>query len=327
MSTENSPDLTQGSDAAKPVLALIAGPTASGKSDVAVCVALKLRETGRKVVILNADSAQLYRDLAVLSARPTQDEMQGIEHRLFGEWDGARACSAADWAARAREEIASLQAEGAVPLLVGGTGLYLRTLLEGIAPVPEIDPAIRKQVRAMPLEDAHAALTLEDPERAAVLAAGDASRICRALEVIRSTGRTLGQWQAEKVGGIAGQVSLRAAVLMPERKALYARCDQRFAAMLEHGAIAEVEALLRRGLDRALPVMRAIGVREIAGYLAGNWPLSEVEARAAQATRNYAKRQFTWFRHQPPPQWARIEYIIFNPKDLCGIILRRFKLT
>jgi len=327
MSTENSPDLTEDSAGAKPPLALIAGPTASGKSDVAVRVALRLGQAGRRVVILNADSAQLYRDLAVLSARPTEEDMQGIEHRLFGEWDGAEACSAADWAARAREEIAKLHSEGALPLLVGGTGLYLRTLLEGIAPVPEIDPTIRRQVRAMPLEDAYASLSQEDPERAAALAPADTSRIARALEVIRSTGRTLSQWQADRVGGIAGQVSLRAAVLMPDREALYARCDRRFAAMLERGAIAEVEALLERGLDPALPVMRAIGVREIAGYLAGEWPIEEAQARASQATRNYAKRQFTWFRRQPPDDWPRIGFSNFNPSYLFEIILRHWLLT
>jgi len=319
--------LASGEPETRPPLALIAGPTASGKSDVAVRIALSLEGSGQRVVILNADSAQVYRDLEVLSARPTPEEMQGIEHRLFGAWDGEKACSAGDWAARTREEIAALHSHGAIPLLVGGTGLYLRTLLEGIAPVPEIAPEIREAVRAMPVEEAYAALSREDPERAGRLAPADTSRIARALEVTRSTGRTLGEWQADKAGGIGDAVALHPAILLPERKGLYARCDRRFAAMIERGAIAEVEALLARGLDPALPVMQAIGVPEIAGYLAGHWPLDEAAARAAQATRNYAKRQFTWFRHQPPADWLRMEHEDFNSVDLSERLLRHWRLT
>jgi tRNA dimethylallyltransferase len=323
MSTDNSFDSANG----KPPLGLIAGPTASGKSDVAVRIARALAENGQRAVILNADSAQVYRDLEVLSARPLPVETADIEHRLFGAWDGATPCSAADWAARTREEIAALHEEDAIPVLVGGTGLYLRTLLDGIAPVPDIAPAIREEVRAMPVEDAYTALQREDPRRAARLAAADTSRVARALEVVRSTGKTLGEWQREKVGGIAAAVSLYPAILLPDREALFARCDARFSAMLERGAISEVEALLARGLDPRLPVMRAIGVREIAGYLAGNWPLDEANARAAQATRNYAKRQFTWFRNQPPAEWLRIGYEDFDTLNLSEIILRHWRLT
>ena len=155
MGTQDSP---KDSDQDRPPLALIAGPTASGKSDLAVRLALRLAERDRAAVVINADSAQVYADLAVLSARPTEAEMQGIPHRLFGSWDGAQACSAADWATAARAEIAAAHACGAVPILVGGTGLYLRTLLDGIAPVPAIDPAIRAAIRAMPVAAAWAAL-------------------------------------------------------------------------------------------------------------------------------------------------------------------------
>ncbi len=277
--------------------------------------------------MINADSAQVYRDLAVLSARPTAEDMRGIEHRLFGEWDGALACSAADWARRAKQEIAECHAAGALPILVGGTGLYLRTLLDGIAPVPPIDPAIRAEVRAMEVTQAHATLQAEDPQRAALLAPADAARIARALEVVRSTGNTLAHWQAQREGGIGEGVSLKAAVLLPDRGKLYARCERRFAQMLERGAIEEVEALLARQLDPSLPVMRAIGVREIAGSLRGEWPLSEAEAMAGQATRNYAKRQYTWFRRQPPPEWSRIEYDDFSLGPLCDIICQQFMLT
>lgn len=286
-------------------LALIAGPTASGKSAVAVALAQRLAEDGRKGVVINADSAQVYADLAILSARPTEEEMGGIEHRLFGAWDGSEACSAAAWAARAKQEIAACHAAGAVPILVGGTGLYLKVLLEGIAPIPEIDPAVRAAVRAMDEADAYRLLQIEDPERAAMLAPGDTQRIARALEVKRSSGVTLGDWQMAKAGGIAEDVTLYPLIIEPERQWVYDRCDARFEAMLDSGAVAEVEVLLARGLDPDLPVMRAIGVPEIASWLAGEIEAEEVVASGSQATRNYAKRQFTWFRRQPPADWPR----------------------
>jgi tRNA dimethylallyltransferase len=291
----------------KPPLALIAGPTASGKSDLAVRLALALSVRGRRGVVINADSAQVYADLSLLSARPSTEEMQGVEHRLFGAWDGGQACSAADWAAAARREIETAHGDGTIPILVGGTGLYIRTLLDGIAPVPEIDPEVRAVVRALPVTEAYAALREEDPERAEALSPADSARISRALEVIRSTGRGLKAWQAERSGGIADQLSLHPAILLPDRKTLYERCDRRFARMLELGAVAEVAALLARDLDPALPVMRAIGVPEIAGFLRGEYPIEEAQTRGAQATRNYAKRQFTWLRHQPPADWPRQE--------------------
>lgn len=311
----------------RPPLALIAGPTASGKSDCAVLLAQELERRGRRSVIVNADSSQVYADLRILSARPSPEDMGGIEHRLFGEWDGAQGCSAADWANAARETIALLHREGAVPILVGGTGLYIRTLLEGIAPIPAIDPQIREEVRALPVAQAYAALQDEDPERAAGLAPADSTRIARALEVVRSTGKTLAQWQAEKSGGIADRVSLFPAILLPERKALYRRCDLRFADMIERGAIGEVEALLARELDPALPVMRAIGVPELAGVVRGEWPIEDAMARGAQATRNYAKRQFTWLRHQPPGQWPKVEIDNFDTVAVNEILFRVFGLT
>ena len=287
-------------------MALIAGPTASGKSDLAVALALDLQRRGADAVIVNADSAQVYRDLRVLSARPTEEDMRGIPHRLFGEWDGADPCSAADWAAAAKREIENAHIAGQVPILVGGTGLYLKTLLEGIAPVPPIDPAVRDAVRALPTPEAFAALQAEDPARAAALNAGDSARVARALEVVRSTGRPLAEWQAQRVGGIAQAVALFPAILLPEREWLYRRCDLRFERMIDEGAASEVEALLARHLAPTLPVMRAIGVGEIAGWLRGEWSRDEALARGRQATRNYAKRQYTWFRGQPPSAWTRL---------------------
>lgn len=283
-------------------------------------LALALEERGRQAVVINADSAQVYADLSVLSARPSAEEMRGVEHRLFGAWDGVEACSAAGWASAAAEQVEETHARGGVPILVGGTGLYIRTLLEGIAPVPEIEPEVRQAVRSLDTIQAYQCLKDEDPERAAILAPADTARVLRALEVVRSTGRGLREWQAERTGGIGDRVTLAPAILLPDRAELYARCDRRFAAMLAGGAIAEVEALLARDLDPDLPVMRAIGVPEIAGYLRGEWPLDEAERRASQATRNYAKRQFTWLRHQPPAGWPRIETGNYDPPTLFGIL-------
>lgn len=256
-------------------------------------------------MVINADSAQVYADLRILSARPSDAEMEGVEHRLFGAWDGTEACSAAAWAARAKSEIEDCHAADAVPILVGGTGLYLRVLLEGIAPIPPIDPDVRAMVRALPDDGAYKLLQIEDPLRAAELAPADRQRIARALEVKRSTGVTLADWQLAKAGGIGDDIDLHPLVLMPDRTWLYERCDLRFAAMLQAGAVAEVEALLARGLDPDLPVMRAIGVPEIAAFLADQLTREAMIAAGQQATRNYAKRQFTWFRRQVPEDWAR----------------------
>jgi len=288
-------------------LMLIAGPTASGKSAMALDLAGRLKNEGRKGVIVNADSAQVYADLQVLSARPSAEEIAQAEHRLYGAWDGAQACSAAQWAEAAKREIADIHAHGNVPILVGGTGLYIRTLMEGIAPVPAITADVRDAVRALPTPDAFAELATADPASHARLDPGDTQRIARALEVVRATGLTLGEWQQRKEGGIADRVALSPAILLPEREWLYARCDARFSAMLEEGAVAEVEALLARDLDPDLPVMRAIGVREIAGWLRGECSREEMIERGQRATRNYAKRQYTWLRHQPPQDWPRVE--------------------
>ena len=257
-------------------------------------------------MVINADSAQVYADLRVLSARPSPADEARVPHRLFGHVDGGRGYSAAAWAVDAKAEIDAAQAAEQLPILVGGTGLYLRTLLDGIAPVPEIDAAIRADVRAMPVGEAHSALTALDPEAAARLNPADTTRIARALEVVRSTGRTLRAWQTERVGGIAERVTLTPLVLLPDREWLMARCDARLAAMFDGGAVDEVRTLLARDdLPPTAPVRLAIGVREIVGWLAGSWSRDEALARARLATRQYAKRQYTWFRNQPPPDWPR----------------------
>ena len=284
----------------RPPLALIAGPTASGKS--ALALALAERCNG---VIVNADSAQLYRDLNIVSARPSSADLARADHRLYGVLDGADPGSAVRWAALAKAEIEAIHSEGRLPILVGGTGLYLRTLLDGIAPIPPIDPAIRAEVRSASVVDNRIALQHLDPASAARLGPADATRIARALEVVRSTGRSIAEWQAHKIGGIASTISLKALILLPPRDWLYTRCDDRFRAMLDGGAEQEVRALLARTLDPELPVMRSIGVREIGQAINSSPDLCHTFQAGAQATRRYAKRQYTWFANQPPLEWPR----------------------
>lgn len=257
-------------------------------------------------VVINADATQAYADLRVLSARPSAADEARVPHRLFGYLAADDPGSAARWAADARAEIATAHAAGRLPILVGGTGLYLRTLLDGIAPVPPIDPAIRTEVRALPVDEAHVALIKLDPAAAARLNATDTTRVARALEVVRSTGRTLADWQAARAGGIGAAVALQPLIILPDRAELIARCDARLVAMFAGGAVEEVRALLARDdIDAQAPVMKAIGVGEIAGWLRGAWSRDEALARAQLATRRYAKRQYTWFRNQPPPDWPR----------------------
>jgi len=295
---------------------------------LAVALAKALRDVGTNGVVINADASQVYADLAILSARPSTEEMAGIPHRLFGHVDGAEAHNAARWADEARAAISDAHAAGNIPILVGGTGLYLRSLLYGIAPVPEIDPAVREAVRAMDVADAHAALAADDPAAAARLNPADRTRVARALEVVRSTGRTLADWQAAQEGGIAGDIALAPFLLLPPRDWLRARCDLRLDAMFDDGAMAEVEALLARHLDPDLPVMRAIGVPQIAQYLRGTIDRAEALTLAQAATRQYAKRQFTWFRHQPPADWPRhAESLNKDSINKIAIILRDMLLT
>lgn len=258
--------------------------------------------------IINADSAQVYADLRVLTARPTAGEEARVPHRLFGHVDGAQPYSAAAWARDARAAIAETHQIGRLPILVGGTGLYLRTLLQGIAPVPDIDPALRQAIRALPVDAAHAMLAREDPQAAQRLHPADTTRVARALEVVRATGRPLAAWQAERVGGIGGDVALAALVLLPPRPWLFARCDARFQAMFERGAVDEVRALMGRDdVPPSAPVHRAIGVAQIGRMLEGSDDAMTAISAAQLATRQYAKRQYTWFKNQSPGTWERTE--------------------
>lgn len=293
-------------------MAVIAGPTAGGKSALALALARDRRGT-----IINADASQLYADLRIVTARPSPEEAAQVPHRLYGVLDGNDVASAAGWAEMARRAIAETLAEDRLPILVGGTGLYLRALIDGIAPVPAIPDSIREAVRTLPPADAAAALAQEDPAMAARLQPGDRQRIARALEVKRATGRSLLAWQAEPAGGIAGTHEVRAVQVDLPRAELNARADQRLAAMVAAGALAEVAALLARRLPADRPVLRALGVPEFAAVLAGEFTLGQGVAAAALATRRYQKRQQTWGRNQTP-DWPKVSDIFTLSKAKFG---------
>lgn len=275
---------------------IIAGPTASGKSALAIEIAQALDGE-----IINADSMQVYRDLRVLSARPDAAEEAQAPHHLFGYLDGAVRCSAARWAADAAEAIAAVRARGRLPVVVGGTGFYIKALTEGLSPVPQVpDAAVRAaeaRLAAVGLPALAAEVFAQDPALETTLSPPDPQRVLRAWSVFEATGIPLSDWQARPREAVA-DLSPLVIALVPDRGWLYARCDARFDAMLEGGALEEVAALLARDLAPDLPVMKAVGVPELAAYLAGTCDLADARAQAAQATRNYAKRQFTWLRNQ-----------------------------
>ena len=283
---------------------LIAGPTASGKSALALALA---RETGGAIV--NADSMQVYRDLRVLTARPTPAEEASVPHRLYGHVDGATNHSVARWLAEAAAVLDALAAQGVLPIVVGGTGLYFKALLEGLSDVPPVPEAVRAAVRAeaegRDAADLHRALCARDPETAARLRPSDRLRILRALEVHAATGRPLASFQGRRRPGPLAETAPVRLFLAPDREVLRARIDSRFLAMMEEGALDEVRALAARGLDPMLPVMRAHGVPGLLAHLRGDVGRDEAIARGQADTRRYAKRQFTWFRHQMPGwTWA-----------------------
>jgi tRNA dimethylallyltransferase len=281
---------------------LIAGPTASGKSGLALALA---EATGAEIV--NADSMQVYADLRVLTARPGPDELARAPHRLDGVADGAEAWSVGRWLRAATQVLAEIAARGRLAIVVGGTGLYFRALTRGLADIPPVPEESRAAAEAEYHAEGEGAfrmrLAVLDPAAAARIAPGDRQRLVRAMAVARATGRALSDWQAG--GETPALDNWRGLVLDPPRAALYARCDARLAAMVEEGALDEVAALMTRGLDPALPVMKALGVPEFAGHLRGEASLEEALAAARQATRRYAKRQTTWFRNQTA-DWPRL---------------------
>jgi tRNA dimethylallyltransferase len=274
----------------KPPLLVIAGPTASGKSALAL-----ERAQSEGGVVINADASQLYADIPILSAQPGPAERARAPHRLYGVLDGGEIASAARWAAMARTAIAQVQAEGRLPILVGGTGLYLSTLVEGIAPVPPIAEAVRTAVRTMGAQAVRAALEREDPAMAARLHPNDPQRNARALEVLRATGQSLGQWHRMRTGGVGEDMAIEVVLLLVKKEALDARIGARFRAMLDAGAVEEVRRLVARGLPPDRPVMKALGVQPLLRHLAGDLSLEEAMAEACRQTRAYARRQRTWF--------------------------------
>lgn len=277
-----------------PVVA-IAGPTASGKSAAAVALARAFDG-----IVINADAMQVYRDLTVLTARPTETEMQGVPHRLYGILPAAERCNAGRWRALALTEIAAAQNGGKLPILVGGTGLYLEALSKGLAPIPSIPDEIRAEGRArhesLGAAAFYAELAARDPEMAARLKPGDTQRVLRAWEVWQATGESLATFQRRTPE--EPTVPLTTLLLMPPRDPLYAAIDTRCRRMLEQGALSEVRALLAQSLPADLPALKSVGVPELAAYIAGTIDLDTALARFQQASRNYAKRQMTWFRHR-----------------------------
>ncbi|HBC07108.1 MAG TPA: tRNA (adenosine(37)-N6)-dimethylallyltransferase MiaA [Rhodospirillaceae bacterium] len=279
---------------------IVTGPTAGGKSGLALELAERLGGW-----IINADSMQVYRDLRVLTARPDAADEARVPHRLFGVLGAEERCSVGRWLDMAVAEIGAARAAGRLPILVGGTGMYLRALTEGLAPVPEVPATTTAEAAA--LYDtlggvAFAEVLAErDPAAAEALPPGDRQRLIRAYAVARATGRTLADWQNEAPAGPSVAAQFTTVLVLPPRDVLYAACDARFTMMLDGGAMDEVRALLARGLDPSLPALRAVGVRELGAVIQGEMILDQAADKARQATRNYAKRQLTWFRHQLAP--------------------------
>jgi tRNA dimethylallyltransferase len=283
---------------------LIAGPTASGKS----ALALALAEI-HGAMIINADSMQVYRDLRVLTARPTLAEEERAAHRLYGQVDAAVNFSAGAWVADAAKALAEARASGRLPIFVGGSGLYFKVLTRGVSAVPPIPSGVREDVRARlerdGVEALHAQLMQRDPAAAQRLEPRDKVRVARALEVFEATGRSLTDWHRDGLPPLLPRGTFSAVFLAAERDELYARIDARFDAMLQAGALEEVAALAARRLDPLLPAMKAHGVPGLIRHLTGEITLEQAAMIGRADTRHYAKRQFTWFRHQLPEfEWV-----------------------
>lgn len=293
-------------DGEAPRAFLIAGPTASGKSALALALADRLGGT-----VINADSMQVYDTLRILTARPSPQDEAAVPHRLYGHVPLARAHSVGAWLADVRTALAEAAAAARPAVIVGGTGLYFRALTEGLAAVPAIpDPVraeLRERMKAEGTPALHAELLARDPQSARRIGASDPQRIVRALEVVIATGRPLSDWQREPAAPpLLPATAVRRLVLWPERDAVRTRIDARVGEMLAEGALEEVRSALAMDLDPALPGYRAHGLRPFMAHLRGDLSLEEAAERTRAETRQYAKRQFTWFRHQMP-DWPRVE--------------------
>ncbi len=274
---------------------LIAGPTASGKSGLALRLAEELHG-----VVINADSMQVYRELSILTARPTPEEEARVPHALYGFVTGAEPYSAGRYAADAASAIGAARDQGRLPIIVGGTGLYFKVLLEGLSPVPAADPGVRAywraQAAARPAPELHAVLAERDPVTAGRLMPTDPQRIVRALEVLDSTGRPLADWQRDPGTPVLAESETVRLLAWPDRALQVAAIDARFDAMVAAGALEEVRALVGLGLSAELPVMGALGVAQLMAHLAGRMSLEAAVQAAKAETRQYAKRQLTWLR-------------------------------
>lgn len=285
---------------------LITGPTASGKS----ALALKLAAEAGGVVI-NADSMQVYDTLRVVTARPSDDDMQGVPHYLYGHVPTHASYSTGDWLREIESLLETLKAENRLPVIIGGTGLYFKALTGGLSEMPVIPDEIRAHLRGRErvegAEVLHAELSLRDPEVAAKLNPQDGQRIVRALEVLEATGQSIADFQRKSGPMIVDPDKARKIVVLPERVRLHDRINRRFALMMDQGAVEEVEALLAQDLPPEMPAMKAIGVSQIASMLRGEISRAQAVELASAATRQYAKRQMTWFRNQMDECWERIE--------------------
>lgn len=303
---------------------VIAGPTASGKSALALRIARTM--TG---VVINADSMQVYRELRILTGRPDEAALAAAPHRLYGVLPAGEPCSVGRWREMAVAAIREAHAAGRLPLVTGGTGLYLKALMEGLSPIPDIPPAVRQAARGRVAAAGGPAILEElrrrDPDTAGDLRAGDSQRLARALEVLEATGRGLAGWRREQDHSDAPGWRFFTILLAPAREALYAACDARLLRMIEAGAGAEAAALA--GTDPALPAMKALGVPELCAHARGEIDLEHAVGKAQRATRNYAKRQMTWFRHQIAPDLTIDAQL--SESVVAGIFseIRRFLLT
>ncbi|MBB4572395.1 tRNA dimethylallyltransferase [Rhizobium lentis] len=284
---------------------LITGPTASGKS--ALAVELAKRYGG---AVVNADSMQVYDTLRVLTARPSEHEMQGVPHHLYGHVPAGAAYSTGAWLRDVSALLPALKAAGQLPVFVGGTGLYFKALTGGLSDMPAIPEALREKLRTRLLEEGperlYSELAAIDPIVSASLNRQDGQRIVRALEVIQATGRSIADFQGRSGPVLIDAEKARKIVVLPDRAVLHARINGRFEKMLQQGAEDEVRALLSLGLPAEAPVMKAIGVSQIAAMLKGEMTREEVLEKGAATTRQYAKRQMTWFRNQMDESWERL---------------------
>jgi tRNA dimethylallyltransferase len=291
----------------RPDAILIAGPTASGKSALALALAEKVGGT-----VINADSMQVYRDLRIITARPTPQEEARLPHRLYGHVDAAENYSVGRWLTDAQIALGEARAAGRLAVVTGGTGLYFKALTQGLSAVPPIPAEIRTAVRARLEGDGapalHAELSRRDAAAAQRIRAADGVRIARALEVIEATGRSLIDWHRDGMKPLIAPQRTAKIFLDVPRDELYRRIDRRFDAMMAAGALEEVRALAARGLDPLLPAMKAHGVPWLCRHLEGDISLAEAAEQGKRDTRHYAKRQATWFRHQLPDwKWAQAE--------------------